>query len=65
MSNTQETFTVVIKKEPDWFIKEISNIIIHIKPEDVPMIDEIEKLRQKYLEASLYPALANKPRPWM
>ena len=40
-------------------------LFVHIEQEDIPLMNEVERLRQKYLDNSFYPTMVNKPRQWM
>ena len=51
-----------MQKESSVFTKELSEFIVHIEQEDVPLMNDREKLGKKYLDNLFYPTLANKSR---
>jgi len=62
---SQKTFSEATQQESFIFTKDILDFNIYIEKEDIPTIDEVEKLRQKILDNTFYLTLINRPRQWI
>ena len=47
--NIHELFSAIVKKDIEWYTKTISDTVLYIEQEDIPLMKNVDKLRQKYL----------------